>query len=346
MTPTLRQLSNAAVLGVCLIGGAAAIRAVTPAPYVPNVTPKLVHLEENPETYDVLFIGSSRVFRHVMPPVFEGRLAELGIDLRSFNAGIPAARSVEVWSFMNRLADAGVRSRWVFVEPDGLASGIRKENLGTERETYWHESAETMLAVRSLENHDLRTRIRMSGLHLGSWFFNRLGVGRLRLLGLDLMSPAVNAWASRQNLGPGGDGWVGFVEGQDSGISRRRRNFLDRIPRYRRQLAHQAAQFSRSGCLTPTRRDILLRFQSAARRLGAQPVFILSPALHPRCEVHEAFRLGLLPNLFAFDDARVYPELYEVDNRFDHEHLNTDGATLYSQLLADAFAEHLEGGGR
>ncbi|MEE4274006.1 MAG: hypothetical protein V2I67_20180 [Thermoanaerobaculales bacterium] len=346
MTPTFRQLANAAILSACLVGGAALIRAVTPSPYVPNVTPKLVHLQDNPDAYDVLFIGSSRVYRHVVPQVFERRLAERGIDVRSFNAGIPAARSVEIWSFMNRLADSGVRAGWVFVEPDGLASGIRKENLGTERETYWHGSAETMLAVRSLENHDLPTRIRMSGLHAGSWVFNRLGVGRLRLLGLDLMSPAVNAWASRQNLGSDGDGWVGFVESQDSGISRRRRNFLDRIPTYRRQLANQAAQFSRSGCLTSYRREMLSHFQSAARRLGAEPVFILSPALHPRCEVHEAFRLGLLPNLFAFDDARVYPELYEVDNRFDHEHLNTEGATLYSQLLADAFAEHLEGGGR
>ena len=83
--------------------------------------------------------------------------------------------------------------------------------------------------------------------------------------------------------------------------------------------------------------------RSAHEAMGAEPVFILSPAMKPRCEVHQAYREGLLPNLIAIDDARTHPRLYKVENRFDAEHLNRTGAEIYTRLLADRFAEYLDG---
>lgn len=345
MTPTIRQLRNAAILLVGLLAGTAVIRALTPAPLVLPVTPKLEHLRANSERYDVLFVGSSRVYRQVMPEVFDRRLRHRGLGLRSFNAGIPAAKSVEVWHFMRLLAEAKVRARYVLVEPDGLFIGINRENLGTEREIYWHEAAETALAIRSLSGQDLGLRLRMSGIHVAAFAFNRLGVGRLRLLGSDLISSGGKRRSEMSGLGPKGDGWVGFAAGEDGEAYPRRREFLDNLPAYRAQLERQPRILSRTGCMTPYQEEMLLRLKTAAEALGAEPVFVLSPATRPRCEVHDAHRLGLLPNLLAFDDARAHPRLYDPEFRFDAEHLNTEGATIYSRLLADAFVEAAREGG-
>jgi hypothetical protein len=345
MKPTFRQLRNAAILLVCLFGGAAVIRTSTPAPFIEHVTPKLEHLRANSEAYDILFVGSSRVYRQVMPRVFDRRLRHRGVELSSFNAGIPAARSVEVWHFMRLLAEAEVRARYVLVEPDGLFMSIHGENLGTQREVYWHEGPETALAIRSLAGQDTWLRLQMSVLHLGAFAGNRLGIGRLRLLGSDLISTGGGARSAGRGLGPGSDGWAGFTGGEDGPAYPRRREFLDNLPAYRELIAAQPGLLSRTGCATPYHDEMLLALAAAAEALGAEPVFILSPATRPRCEVHDAHRRGLLPSLLALDDARIHPRLYDVANRFDAEHLNTDGAVIYSRLLADAFADHLEEGG-
>jgi hypothetical protein len=129
----------------------------------------------------------------------------------------------------------------------------------------------------------------------------------------------------------------------------RRDDFLDHLPHYRRLLRQQPKLFEEPDCMTAYHLEMLGRLESAVRALGAEPIFILSPATKPRCEVHEAHRQGLLPNLLAIDDARKYPRVYQIENRFDAEHLNRAGAEIYTRLLADRFAEYLDGvseGGR
>jgi len=337
---TPRRLRNLVILVLAVVAGATAIRTLTPEPYLRHVTPKTRHLGMNPDRYEILFAGSSRVYRQISPKVFDDELRARGIDLVSFNAGIPAAKSVEVWHFLKRLAsESGVRARYVLIEPDGLLVGVNRENIDTEREIYWHGWTETVLAIRSLQGLPIVPRTRMSGLHLGAFFFNRLGVGRLRLFGSQLGDARQQRWSDREGLGPDGDGWVPFKKADTGAEFARRQEFLDDLPRYRRMLARQDERRSRPDCLTSYHSEMLVRLEAAVESLGATPIFILSPATDPRCEVHAAFRDGVLPNLIAFDDATEYPELYEVRHRFDIEHLNTEGALLYSRLLAERFAE-------
>jgi len=350
MKPFIRQIRNALILALGLVGGAAAIRELTPAPFISDLTPKVAHLEENPDTYDILFVGSSRVFRQISPKVFDQQLRTHDFNLRSFNAGVPAAKSVEVWHSLRRLAaDRRVRARYVLIEPDGLLIGIARENFATERETYWHGRAETTLAIESLEGLKIVPRVRMTVLHAGSFLIHRLGVGRLRLLLTQLGQSKRLRWLGHVGLGPDGDGWVPFAKADAQAEFPRRQDFLDNLPRYRWMLARQPKRLSEKNCLTAYHRTMLVNLKAAVEALGAQPVFLLSPATEPRCEVHQAFREGLLPNLIALDDASSLPELYAVQHRHDYEHLNTEGSLVYSRLLADRFAEFLredeEGGG-
>lgn len=339
MKPSIRQLRNLLILVVGMFAASAAIHEFTPTPYLPDVTPKVTHLKENSETYDIVFVGSSRVFRQVSPRVFDQRLRIHDLDLSSFNAGVPAAKSVEVWHLLRNLgADQGVRTRYVLIEPDGLLVGIAKENVATEREIYWHGRTETALAIESLEGMAIVPRLRMSAFHSGAFLLDRFGVGRLRLLISQKGESRRLGWLDTAGLGPDGDGWVPFAKADTQSEFPRRQEFLDNLPLYRHLLARQAVRRSRPDCLTGYHRTMLANLTTAIETLGAKPVFFLSPATEPRCEVHQAFREGLLPNLLAFDDASKYPDLYAVEHRHDAEHLNTEGALLYSRVLADGFA--------
>lgn len=345
MRPTTRQLRNLLILTLALFGGSAAIHRLTPAPFISSLTPKVKHMGSNPDAYDLLFVGSSRVFRQISPKVFDQQLRISGVSLRSFNAGVPAAKSVEVWHLLRGFAtDQKVRARYVFIDPDGLLIGIARENVGTEREIYWHGRTETALAIESLENLPTGPRLGMSAMHFGTFLLDRLGVGRLRLLVEQLGESESLRWLDREGLGPDGDGWVPYAKADSRTEFPRRQEFLDNLPRYRRMLARQKERRSRQGCLTEYHRQMLTILMTAIQELGAQPVMILSPVAESRCEVHEAFREGLLPNLLAFDDASSYPELYAVENRHDYEHLNTQGSLIYSRLLADRFARLLDEG--
>jgi hypothetical protein len=172
--------------------------------------------------------------------------------------------------------------------------------------------------------------------------FNRLAVGRLRSLLHDLAEKDPSPSDRSRGPGPDGDGWVPFDGATGEVGEKRRKDFLDHLPRYRRSIRRQSEIRDDPDCMTSYHVDMLRRLESRARSLGAEPIFILSPATRPRCEVHEAYRQGLLPTLFPFDDASRFPRLYKVENRFDAEHVNRHGAEIYTRLLADRFAEHLD----
>lgn len=341
---TLRRLRNFVLLLLGLAVGVALIRGVTPEPHLEHVTPKLTHLKQNPQAYDVLFVGSSRVFRQVSPKLFDRRMRHHGHRFTSFNAGIPAAKSAEVWHFLNRLGDDGkVRPRYVFIEPDGLDIGISRANVASTREVYWHGPEETALAIRSLGDREPAVRRKMTLSHLKAFMLNGLGVGRLRSLASDLGGKRSHRPARPLGAGPDLDGWVPFEGPTGEASEVRRKDFLDHLPRYRRLLREQPELLDEPDCMTAHHVEMLGRLDAAVRALGAEPVFILSPATKPRCEVHQAYREGLLPNLIAIDDARKQRRLYKVENRFDAEHLNREGAEIYTRLMADRFAEHLDG---
>jgi len=344
--PSIRRLGNLGLLLVGVLAGSAAVRWSAPEPVLDHVTPKLSFLSINSERYDVLFVGSSRVYRQISPKVFDRRLKKHGLRLRSFNAGIPAAKSVEVWHLLRRLEEEGsLGPRYVLIEPDGLQVSINRENTGTQREIYWHGWEETALSIRSLEGLDVVPRTRMSLLHLSAMSFRSMAVGRLRSVFETAFDSSMSRRPAARAVGPDGDGWVPFVEADGPQARKRRREFLDGLPRYRRMLARQPRLMAETACMTEYHEEMLGKLANAVESLGAEPVFMLSPATLPRCEVHQAFRDGVLPNLLAFDDAKRHPRLYQVESRFDFEHVNRRGAEIYSRLLADAFAAQLSGTG-
>lgn len=69
-----------------------ALRAVDALPFHDSCRPKALAFQRDLDTYDTLFVGSSRVHRGVIPAEFDARMAALGRPTHSFNLGLAGLR--------------------------------------------------------------------------------------------------------------------------------------------------------------------------------------------------------------------------------------------------------------
>src|SRR5207248_3349845 len=79
-------------------------------------SPKLEFLRAHDGEIDTVFIGSSRVYHHFVPDVFDAGMRVHGIDTHSFNLAYEALWPPESFYRLRELLGARLRLRWIFIE--------------------------------------------------------------------------------------------------------------------------------------------------------------------------------------------------------------------------------------
>ncbi len=339
-----RQLVAVGVFLAATGANLAAIRAFVPDPYVPLVSEKFGRLEELRDEVNVLFVGSSLVYRHLSPIIFDDEMASRGQPTRSFNLGLPGAFNAELLHGLRRVRDMRLpHLRYVLIETSGSQEPIETVNVRTPRVVYWHESDETRRAVRAAwsTRDDLVSGMDRARLHVFAFLLNRSGASRLRLALDGIVPSPLRETARPAAMGPANDGFAGLkpieerkrlidVDVVAQGLEDRLR---DRRRKARRQVNREA--------LTPAQITMFVALDAVIRELGAEPVHIVSPIVALRPDVEEAVATGLVSVLIDFNDPSVYPEFYKLESRADGVHLNYRAAALYSRRVATRFANHL-----
>jgi len=124
----------AALFLTALFLTAAGVRRLLPFPPVEGIEGKLAWLARHDAMYDTLFVGSSRVFWHIIPREFDAAMAEAGQPTRSFNLGYTSVRPPEDSYVLEKaLASRAAPLRFVVVEADDIALEIRHEIAGISR---------------------------------------------------------------------------------------------------------------------------------------------------------------------------------------------------------------------
>ena len=91
-------------------------------------------------SFDTIFVGSSRTFHQIVPSIFDGEMAELGVPVRSFNLGTPGMKPPEDAYVMGRaLRGRKAPLRFLVVECNPIHLDIQPEQRGTTRAVYWHD---------------------------------------------------------------------------------------------------------------------------------------------------------------------------------------------------------------
>ncbi len=326
---------NAAIGAVAFVGSCFGLHALLPFPKVPKVTPKLRYFIEHKDEFDTLFVGSSHIYRHVIPATFDRVAAEHGVPTRSFNLAISGMHPPESFYLLDQALRAKpTKLKWVFVELEDLYLKWSKEKRETRRFLYWHNWPLTWLALAKTTNPDGRWpwwRILWQSVHsetvrvhIGMFVKNFTNVGRAKDLE-DRIARPDKANSTREQL----DERRGYEP-------RRETMSADQTAHYREHLQRSVAAAGRRVI------DLLTdeSYRDCAREIrdgGATAIFIVPPGSG---QTELRFRDVASPPgpVLAFNKANNYPALYDPRVRVDGQHLTAEGAETFTQLLAERFA--------
>lgn len=323
--PGFRAALNLSIFLAVLVAGCSFIHRLLPSrPDVPVVSAKLAWLAAHPDTYDTLFIGTSRVFHGFQPRVFDERMAALGHPSRSFNLGAAALNFPEsLFVLDSALARMAKPPKLVIMESGIIYQGpLPSQTDDSLRAVYWHDWRHTRIACESILRSSERrnSRLALLGWNISLFARNCSNIGRgseqLRLDGRK-RSPVAGVLEE------------GFNRVELAMSPEDRASFATLLARKKLKLE------------LPMRRDPALtaELHALAERLatqGTRLVFVLMPAF--RASMPEVPPAPLID----LDDPGRYPEFWLPEGRSDPHHFNAKGAEVFSTLLATEVAAQLK----
>jgi hypothetical protein len=335
-------LGGVACFAASLAAGSALLHAALEQRLPPRIVlaaPGKLAALERLSPVDVVFIGTSRVHTDVDPRVVDARLRDAGRAWRSFNLGVPALTIVEELRLVERLRALPAPPRYVILEPV-LNANAELQNVSTDRVIAGHDPAATRLQLAWVASTDARPlrKLRFAALHLLALGYDLLNVGKVpRLL--------------HRTPDPGDasvdDGARGFASVDPSGSAPDPHRDLMASGRAF-QMLREASRFDPSGPPLPeVQADTLEGVLQSVRSLGSVPVLLLPPrfdwdaedgrtvinrsALDRFLRTH-AREHASVP-LLRYDDPGQAADLYDPGLWSDSNHLNADGARLFSERL-------------
>lgn len=311
-------------------------------PEMGTLDDKLRYFAAHQDDYDLVFVGSSRLHRGVVPSLFDAEMAALGHPLRSFNFGTLGMQPHEASALVRRLLEnRPARLRFVVIEPGEFDPELPKENRFKKRVIFWHDRQETLAVWRStLARQDLPWTQRADlllthGLHFAA---RTLALDR----GFDLLrriAPPVEPPSKLAELVR----YQGFLPYTATSyeFSEERKTFLADLEGYRYKVAALATERQREKAPPASLAPTISAQQAELEHFGMTPIYLIPPTLRDQSGFHALHRAGVLPRFLAFDDPTEYPWLYEENLRFDPEHLTQEGAELFTRLLAERLAREV-----
>ena len=335
---------------------------LTSRPYVPLVSEKLAYFEQHKDDYDAIFIGSSRIYRQVSVPTFDSDISTSQDNVKSFNFGVFGMKMPETYFWLEKVLQTHPKKlKWVFVE--GNLNNVYEPiaNARTNRVIYWHTPEKTLMTLRYILSSTDTFPRKLASIysHVLPAFYHATNVGSLsNRLSLQLASPNIVDDSNYPlYLGRALNGYKPLEEEEAMVYIRPREVFLKQLDTYRQKVnrfevlssnhKEKREKEAQVGALEESFSDgdkaLIQKFSSLVQRFDAVPIFVVPPKLQQEYALESLHDTGEVENLLMFNDPTRYPDLFEVEHRFDEKHLNDAGATLFTHLLAEKFLSFLEG---
>jgi hypothetical protein len=326
--------AGAFLLGVGAV--VAGINATVPFGYVFQVTPKLRYVEQHREQLDLLFCGSSRVFRHFMAPEFDRQMAVAGYSVRSFNLGIDAMPPPESFCVLRQALALHPKVRWVFIELWDIRTVGVAGSLEQKRFISWHDPRHTGIVLRRLfadSRVELGEKLARASIHLRAAFTRASRSGR----GCEFLADAFYQdrkkakfeepilWLDRG----------GFAPGQSEPLSGAKRE------NYERAVVAMQDDFPFAP-LPPNLRDEAAALAREVRAIGAEPVFVVMPTLRADENYTDLRGQGVDASFISLVSQARFPKLYDSQRHNDDWHLTETGARDFTRYLGAEFAALLQ----
>lgn len=295
---------------------------------------KRIYFDVHRGEFDLVFVGSSQIWRQVSPRVFDEELARSGFPLASFNYGLPGMTFPEtVHTALSILEHKPARLRWLVLELRPVLPHLHEENDLSRRQIQWHSSTVLgLLARANLTSERTPAEIFDALLvHLRHFLYREANVA----LALPWLARALGWTEDVDPHAVQADGCepIELEARTDREVQARRREFMAEVGELPERIAELRAEEHRAA--RPYELAALSWLVERLRAGGVEPIFLISgPSWDAQGEFEDAARRGVLPALLHYGDPERFPEFYAAENLFDFGHLGSRGTLLYTRRLA------------
>lgn len=356
----MRALLPVLAFGVGFAAVNQAMVALAPLPEAAGLRAKVEFAREHLDEVDVLFVGSSATMYGLRPRVFEAELARLGHPgVRAYNLGVGGMGSFEAAQVLRTVLGEGPdRLAWVLYEEPLFDPLLWYPDIHNPRYVHWHDARSTLDAIDALPLVDAPPdhrradydgdwlgrwdwRLAVAKEHLELWAWRATAVGRGPELLEELRNGHPQLSPSEEELTLEG-GWVDIGAEVGEGVRRAHERFMERRGEWTDRLAAVAS--TEAGSLEEVRYDLdsLQSLLDDVRSAGAEPLLYVAPRGLPSPQMALVDARGTAGEVLRFHLPDRYPELNDIELRWDFSHLNAEGAERWSRLFAREFARHLE----
>lgn len=343
------RLLQVALAAAAFLATAAGFRATAGWPRTMGMDVRARAFFAHADDYDCVYVGSSHVFRSLVPGVIDPLLGTPGRPFRSFNLGFEGMEAVEIDAMVGRvLARRPSRLRWLVLEATRYPEDWGMRGLLSDRSLWCRDAATTCYLLRrvALSERPLGEKLDLARAHVLAWLFAATGTGQgplalFRALGAD---PAAEAEELASLLANGG-----YQKETDPfyrrhrGLAAARQSGGD-AALWANYAADVAALADPAVLGEPDPRADLDRLRgllASIEEAGVEPVLLVPATLQPRPTFRVAAARGELPPPLDFQDLARFPELFERRHRADPDHLNDLGAAAFSRRFAAEFGPRL-----
>lgn len=301
---------------------------------------KLEWLDTVQQDADVIFLGSSHVYRQFDPQLFDLQRGAAAGQSRSLNmAALGMGLNEEAYMLKRILAEHSPKLRWVVIEALPFDMQFQNENDFGIRRLEWHDSENTWRLVRSLLGSDLPRDEKWSLIrrHVEHWWRRSINLAR----GLDVVEALTSEPTSFDGNPDFGVNQDGYVPLQMATATKQSRGMRQRFLQNPQALLAAAQALPKLDAEETTvdedLRSLVLDMEASAAAAGVGIIWWL----HPNLERYVGWRKmeadGDIHHLVAYDDPARYPAFYQVRWHFDLYHLNRKGAEMMTKIFAEDF---------
>lgn len=316
-----------------------AARTLKGPPQIEVLSEKLQDYAANRDRYSVLFLGTSRIYRTIVPDAVDAAMREAGCQETSYNFGVEGMFSVERDYVLNKILSERPQSLKMIVTEDVLSS-IGKANDASylsDRVRFFYDLEHLPIFLDSLLSYPESTFETIRRLVFLAVGYLREYSGVSQLAGL-LPNPAPDPVRIYDTAFQKNRGYLALKAETDASFERRRRSFVESErwivrERQERDLRGEFAAHSRA----EQRGAHLAQRVARIAESGVKPVVLVLPQERPETTVQaiNAVISKRVETAVILDYNRItqYPELFERELWFDAYHFTAAGARLASTMI-------------
>ncbi len=311
------------------------------------------YLLEHATDYNLIFMGSSRIVRHIDPEEFNAA-CDPAPKIRSYNMGLGGMQPPESYYLLEKILQMKPAPfRYILVELELFQTSGSWENIGTLRAEHWYTFDWYFRAVRLVlgSGYGSARKVKTLTWYTHQWFRHSLNSG----------------YTAQQLRPPGSITFASWQHGYEARNAEKLAAWLSSPPpnaredliAYNRYMLETHERFLENPeRLEALKRKSMAAFSQPNRTPGKSAHHSLIRNLIQRAKTQNVDLIFLLtPRSYFYDqllplydalpaehkielaDANRYPQFYAREYSFNVGHLNEAGAQLFTKALARRFSE-------